>query len=378
MNFSESGISPAIIEGLKKQNITTPTKVQEAVIEKIIDNKDLIVQSETGSGKTLAYLAPLYEKLIPVEKGMKVLVLVPTHELAMQVHKQVGLLSKNSNINIFSATIFGEVNINRQIEKLKEKPQIIIGTTGRILELIKKKKISAHTIKTIVVDEADKLLDEHNIEGVRSIIKSCMRDTQLLLFSASIHKETIDNAQKLNKSPELIKISEDIPIPQNIEHIYFLVEKRDKLEMLRKISKSVNPRKALVFINRVADIEGAVEKLKYHHYSAECIHGTKTKNERKGAIEDFQKGNLKFLIATDIAARGLHVEGVTAVFHLSIPENPLDYLHRAGRAGRNGEKGISISIITKEELAKIKMIQKAFGINIVAKKMYQGKIVRGY
>ncbi len=156
-----------------------------------------------------------------------------------------------------------------------------------------------------------------------------------------------------------------------------MAEKRDKLEMLIKISNSINPRKALVFINRVADIEGAVDKLKHHHYSAECIHGTKSKNDRKRVIEDFQKGNLKFLIATDIAARGLHVEGVTTVFHLSIPENSLDYLHRAGRAGRNGEKGISISIVTKEELAKIKMIQKAFGINIVAKKMYQGKIVRG-
>lgn len=377
MEFTELGISLPIINGLKKQKIVTPTKVQEAVIEKVIKNKNLIVQSETGSGKTLAYLTPLYERLIPVQKVMQVLILVPTHELAVQVHRQVELLSKNSEINLMSATIFGEVNINRQIEKLKEKPQIIIGTPGRILELIKKKKISAHTIKTIVVDEADKMLDKNNIEVVKSVIKCCMRDTQLLFFSASIAKETAVTARGMSKDPEVVKIMQKMSIPGNIEHIYFLVEKRDKIEMLRKISKSVNPGKAMVFINKPADIEAATEKLRYHKYNAQCIYGTKGKEERKRAVEDFQRGKLQFLMAADLAARGLHIEGVDTVFHLSIPEDPLDYLHRAGRTGRSTEKGLSILIITKEELPRIKAIQKAFAINIVPKKMYQGKIVRG-
>lgn len=377
MDFKELGIGLPIINGLKKENIATPTKVQESVIDLIINNKDLIVQSETGSGKTLAYLIPLYEKLNPIEKGMKVLILVPTHELAMQVHRQVELLSKNSDLNVISTTIFGDVNINRQIDKLKEKPQIIIGTAGRILELIKKKKISAHTIKTIVIDEADKMIDKNNIVVVKSVIKSCMRDTQLLMFSASINRETIEEAKKLAKNPEIVKISENFEIPKNIEHIYFLVERREKIELLRKVSKSINPKKALVFINKVSDIEEATDKLKYHNYSAECIHGTKVKNDRKNVIEDFQSGKLQFLIATDIAARGLHIEGVTTVIHLSIPEDPIDYLHRAGRAGRGQEKGLSISIITKEELKNIKSFQKAFGININPKKMFQGKIVRG-
>lgn len=377
MYFNEIGISQQLIDALVKQKITVPTKVQDSVIPRIIENNDLIVQSETGSGKTLAYLLALIEKMLPVSKGMRTLVLVPTHELAMQVHRQVELLAGNSGLDISSAVIFGDVNINRQIEKLREKQQIIIGTPGRILELIKKKKITAHTIETIVLDEADKMLEDSNIDSVKAIIKCCMRDTQLLFFSASIKKVTLKIAQELGKNPEFIKISEKVEIPDNIEHIYFVVEKRDKIEMFRKIAKSINPEKALVFINRVSDIELATEKLRHHKYNADCIHGTKMKNERKMAISDFQNGKTQFLIATDIAARGLHIDGVSTVFHISIPEEPMDYLHRAGRTGRDGNKGLSVLIVTKEELSYVKSYQKSFGINILHKKMYQGNIVRG-
>ena len=374
MKFNELGLGSSIIKGLEIEKILEPTKVQVAVIEKIKSGKDLIVQSETGSGKTLAYLLPIYEMLMPIEKGMRVLILTPTHELAMQVHRQVESLSKNSEVDITSTTIFGDVNINRQIEKLREKPQIIIGTPGRILELIKKKKITAHTIKTIVVDEADKMLEKTNIESVKAVIKCCMRDTQLLFFSAGINKETLDKAITMANNPEVLKITQNLDIPKNIDHIFFVVERRDKIEMLRRLATSLNPKKAIVFINKTSDIEEATEKLKFHHYKAECIHGTKQKNERKNAIEDFKKGKLQFLIATDIAARGLHIEGVTTVFHLSIPEEPLDYLHRAGRSGRDGNKGLSVLIVTKEELGKVKAFEKAFSIKIESKKIFKGEI----
>jgi Superfamily II DNA and RNA helicases len=377
MEFIDLGIDQSICVGLKKEKINTPTKVQEAVIQKILEQKDIIAQSETGSGKTLAYLIPLYQKMIAAEKGMQVLILVPTHELAMQVHRQIKRLSENSGIAIRSATIFGDVNINRQIENLKEKPQIIIGTTGRILELIKKRKITAHTIQTIVVDEADKLLDKNNMEGVRAVIKCCMRDTQLLLFSASIPESTVADAVQLAKNPEIIKTNENLTIPKNIDHIYFVVERREKVEYLRKLAKSLKPKKAMVFINKVSDIEEMTQKLQYHHYSAECIHGSNLKKDRKKVIQDYQEGRLQFLIATDIAARGLHFDGVSTVFHLSIPEDPMDYLHRAGRCGRGSEKGLSVLLVTKEEISRIKTFQKAFGINILEKKMYQGKVVRG-
>lgn len=377
MEFSDMNFEKGLIAALESQRIKKPTKVQEAVSEKILLHKDLIVQSETGSGKTLAYLLPIFEKYKEIVKTNQVIVLVPTHELAMQVHRQVELLAKYSLISIKSAVIMGDVNIERQILKLKEKPQIIIGTAGRILELIKKKKIAAHTVKTIVIDEADKLLDKNNIEHVKAVIKCTMRDRQLLFFSASMPENAIISAKEMWNEGEVLRMTSSEKIPANIEHIYLVVERRDKLETLRKLVRILKAKKAMIFINKVSDIEEATQKLVFHGFKAECIHGSNLKEDRKRAIDSFKKNKIKYLIATDIAARGLHFEGIDTVFHISIPEDPMDYLHRAGRTGRNGSTGRNVLIITKEELPRIKLYQKTFGINIIPKKMYQGKLVRG-
>lgn len=377
MNFKDLKLDDRLVDALLIEKITNPTKVQEEVLNEIINHKDLIVQSETGSGKTLAYLLPMFVKYQDVVRTNQVIILVPTHELAMQVHKQVERLSKNSGIPISSTTIFGDVNIERQITKLKEKPQVIIGTAGRIYELIKKKKIAAHLIKTIIIDEADKLLDKDNIESVKAVMKCTMKDRQVLLFSASIPKSTIDVAKELMKEPRVIRTESIDRIPKNIDHIYIVVERRDKLETLRKVAKVLKAKSAMVFINRVNDIEEATEKLVYHNFKAACIHGSNLKLDRKKVIEDFKLGKIKYLVATDIAARGLHFDNVEVVFHVSIPEDPRDYLHRAGRTGRNGAKGLNVLIVTREELVAIKKYQKVFGININEKKLYQGKLVRG-
>ena len=377
MEFSDMNFEKRLIVALKSQNIMKPTKVQEAVSEKILKHKDLIVQSETGSGKTLAYLLPVFEKYKETVKTNQVIILVPTHELAMQIYRQAELLAKYSMISIKSAVIIGDVNIERQIKKLKEKPQIIIGTPGRILELIRKRKISAHTVKTIVIDEGDKLLDKNNVEHVKGVIKSTMRDRQLLFFSASMPKSAVAIAKEMCKDGEVIRMTPQDTIPSNIEHIYLVVERRDKIETLRKLARILKARKAIIFINKVSDNEEAAQKLIYHGFKAECIHGSNRKEDRKRAIGSFKNDEINYLISTDIAARGLHFDGIDTVFHISIPENPMDYLHRAGRTGRNGEKGRNVLIVTKEELPRIRLYQKTFGINIVKKKMYQGKIVKG-
>lgn len=370
-------IEKGLIAALESQSIKKPTNVQEAVSDKIIQHKDLIVQSETGSGKTLAYLLPIFEKYKEIVKMNQVIILVPTHELAMQVHRQVELLAKYSLIPVKSAVIMGDVNIERQILKLKEKPQIIIGTAGRILELIKKKKIAAHTVKTIVIDEADKLLDKNNVENVKAVIKCTMKDRQLLFFSASMPTNAVTVASEMSNDAQVLRMTTTEKIPKNIEHIYLVVERRDKLETLKKLVRILKSKKAIIFINKASDIEEATQKLVYQGLKAECIHGSNLKEDRKKAVESFKNNKINYLIATDIAARGLHFEGIDTVFHISIPEDPMDYLHRAGRTGRNGSAGTNILIITKEELSRIKLYQKTFSINIVPKKMYQGKLVRG-
>jgi Superfamily II DNA and RNA helicases len=374
MNFEMLGLNENIIKGLADQGITVPTSVQEQAIVKIMENKNLVIQSETGSGKTLAYLLPIFARFDPTLRVMQVIVLVPTHELAMQVHRQVETLSKNADIPFKSIVIFGDVNIKTQIEKLKDKPQIIIGTTGRILELISKKKISAHTIKTIVIDEADKMLDRNNIDKVKAIIKSTMRDTQIVMVSASISNKALEMAKEIGKDPEFIKTNQSMTIPENIKHMCIVTEDRDKIETLRKLIYILKPDRAIAFINSADKVDIMTSKLKYHHINAESIQGANGKEDRKKAIADFANGNLQVLMATDIAARGLDIQNVEIIFSLSISEDPLDYLHRSGRTGRGNAEGISISIVTKQELPLIKKYENAFSIQIRGIKMYKGKI----
>lgn len=375
MKFSELNIDEKLIQALQKQNIKNPTNIQEKVYEDILSHKDVVAESETGSGKTLAYLLPLFEKYKDQDKTNCVIIVVPTQELAMQVHKQIELLAQNSSYPMKSVPLFANVNIERQAQRLKVKPQFIVGTAGRIEELIKKKKINGQTVKTIVLDEADKLLDKKNIEGVKAVIKCTMKDRQLIFFSASMSPKSIEEAKAIAKEPKMVKKQANQTIPKEIKHMYLVVDKRDKFETLRKLARIMKPKKAMVFVNGKFEIEEATQKLKFHEFKAECIYGETDKVNRQKAVEGFAAGKINYLVATDLAARGLHFEGVDAVFHISIPEDPMDYLHRAGRTGRNGMSGVSVLIVTKEELERVKTYQKKFGVNILGKKMYQGKLV---
>jgi superfamily II DNA/RNA helicase len=373
--FKELGIREDLIDGLKIESIKIPTDVQKKVIPKAIGNKDLIVQSETGTGKTLAYLLPLFEKCNQDIREMQALILVPTHELAIQVQRQIEKLSQNSGRLITGATIIGNVNITRQIEKLKEKPHIIVGSAGRILELIRKKKITAHTLKTLILDEGDKLLDENNIETIEAIIKSTLRDRQLMIFSATIPEVTIEKGKELMKDPEVIRGDAKASIPKTIEHMYFIVEERDKVEILRKLVKIINPTRAILFVHKTFDIEILTEKLNYHKISAEGIQGGNTKLDRKHVLVNFIKGKTKLLIASDLATRGLDIPEISHIFNFNLPEDPENYLHRVGRTGRMGNAGIAVSIIAKRELPLIKIYEKKLKITMIPKQMVEGVIV---
>lgn len=365
-----------LADGLLKQGIKEPTHVQESVYTPIQEGRDIIVRSQTGTGKTLAYLIPLIQKIDFNARTNQIMVLVPTYELAIQVNNQINALSDNTGIDISSAVLIGNGNINRQIEALKNKPFIVIGTAGRILELIQKKKIAAHTIKSLVIDEADKLLDKKNIELITSVRKCLMRDTQTLFFSASIDNKAIQTATELSHEPAVITMTEKISLPENIEHQYIMVgSKRDKINTLRSLCSSLKKKNAMIFINTQYDIEQAYERLTYRNYKVGMICGGNNKNERKNVINAFKSHKLDYLIATDIASRGLHIDGVETVINVSVPENPLDYLHRAGRCGRNLPSGTCISIITASELNKIKSIQKEFKITFKEKKLAEGKLI---
>jgi superfamily II DNA/RNA helicase len=373
--FDNLGLKDELVEGLKKLNITSPTDIQNEVIPLALQNKDIIGQSKTGSGKTLAYLLPIFQKVDTKKRETQALILAPTHELAMQIFKEIEALAKASNVAVTALPIIGEANITRQIEKLKEKPHIIVGSTGRIYELIKKKKISAHTVKSIVIDEADRLLDHNNIESVKAVIKTTLKERQLLAFSATMPVKAVNTTIQMMKEPEIIKIEEKDEVNSDITHYYFLCEQREKIEVLRKLVHALKPERAIVFLNRSDDIEIITSKLKYHKLMVEGIHGSFTKEERKKALEDFRLGKIQLLVASDIAARGLDIKGVTHIFNLDIPEDPKDYLHRVGRTARAGEKGIALSIATQRDLEQLKKFENLYHIKIEYREIYMGKMV---
>ena len=279
-SFTELNLNNNIVEGLHKQEITIPTMVQELAIPKALENLDIIAEAHTGSGKTLAFLTPIFQKINTEKKEMQAIILAPTHELVMQIEAQVKLLAKNSQMNVTSLTIMGESNIEKQIKKLKEiKPHIIVGSPGRILDLIKKKKITGHTIKTIVLDEADNLLSKNKPAIIKDIIKSTMKDRQLMFFSASINADALALANSLVKEVEIIKATTNTEINPNIEHICILGSFRDKFENLRKLLAAEKPARAIIFVNNTKELELTNEKLKYHTVNSTAISGSSSKEE---------------------------------------------------------------------------------------------------
>jgi len=374
-SFDQFGLNESLVGALKKEGIVEPTAIQVQTIPFILETRDVVGQSETGTGKTLAYLLPIFQKIDTLKRETQAMILTPTHELAIQIQREIEILANNSGLAVTSAAIIGNVNITRQIEKLKEKQHIIVGSSGRILELIQKKKISSQTIKTMVLDEADRLLDENNSPTVKAVIKTTLSRTQLLLFSATLPPATLQRAAELLKNPEVVRVTDKVMIAPTITHMYFLAEQRDKIEVLRKLVRMVIPPRALIFINKSEEIEKMVENLKFHGLEAEGIYGGASKINRRKAMDEFKSGKISLLVASDLAARGLDIKGITHIFNLDLPEDPQLYLHRVGRTGRAGETGIAISIVTAKEVSYIKRLETTFAISISHKEMLLGKIV---
>lgn len=379
MKFSDiETISQGVSDYLSDNKIVDMTEIQRQTYKHIMDNRDIIACSSTGTGKTLAYLIPIINRLKSNTHNIQAVVLVLTAELAIQVNNTLKDIFAHMDNTFSSVALIGDVNISRQIDSIKSnKPAIIIGTPNRIHQLISNKKIKVHEVKTLVLDEADKLFDKTFIQDVEAIRKSLMKFTQVLLFSASVDRKTRTNT--LCFKPIFIDINSNSgntsQIPSTIKHISVISDRRERIETLRKIIKAVKPEKAIIFVNSKYDLEESLQKLEYHHYNVASIAGNKDNSAKKAAIENFRSGKIQLLIATDIAARGLQIDNIDTVINVNLPEDNKEYIHRCGRCGRNGNTGTCISIITDNELNKIKSYHKAFHINIVTKKLYQGKLV---
>ena len=347
------------------------TEIQKQSIPFILEGKDLIAEAPTGSGKTLAYLLPLLQKIDPESKNIQAVILASSHELVMQIYQELQKWGNKSDIR--SSTFIGGVSVKRQLEKLKKHPQLVIGTPGRVIELINKKKLKMHEVKTLVLDEADQLLIPEHVATIQSIVRRTLKERQILVFSATISDQAEQMARTMTSSPEVLKVKKEIASPA-VTHLYLLAEQRDKLEVLRKLIRNTDM-KALAFMKDIGNLTVAAEKLNYAGIPVKVVHGQAGKRERAEALKAFRSGAVPLILATDIAARGLDIPDISHVINLDIPETSSQYIHRSGRTGRlGGIKGTVISIVTPREEKQLKKHSRMLHISIVKKEIVRGKL----
>lgn len=361
--FSDLGILSALESVLREDGITQPAPIQVAAIPDLLAGKNAYVSSETGTGKTLAYLLPLLSKVDPAQRLLEAIVVVPTHELAMQIGDLGRNLAQRAALGIRLQVLIGGVSIKRQVEKLKGKPHIAIGTPGRIDELIGLRKIKPHLVDKVVIDEADRLLFGDSLHKILRIIKSTTRERQLVFVSATRQVESSRAAAAV--APGLVEVYAGTDrVNAAIEHSYIVCEERDKPELLRKLIAAIRPERAIVFLHRNANAEELTAKLIHHKIAAVDFHGAQDSSLRRKTIDDFRKAAANILIASDVAARGLDIQGVSHVFNFDIPTKSKDYLHRVGRTSRAGSRGYAVSLTTAQELRLVKRYSKELDISM--------------
>lgn len=373
MTFSELGMPEPLVAALAKQKITEPMASQVAALPVLLAGQDAYIHSETGTGKTLAYLLPLFCRIDPKLAATQIVVIAPTHELAIQIQRQACDLAQNAGLPVRTLLLIGGTMIDRQIDKLKKKPQIVVGSPGRIRELLAMGRLKGHTFKSIVVDEADRLLGDENLESVRKIILAAPRDRQLVFVSATVQPRCEREIAAL--APNLVMLqAAAAPVNENIEHLYLVCEQRDKPDLLRKLLHALAPDRAIVFVHLTETAETVAGKLAYHHMPVADLHGAYDKNDRKRAMDDFRAGRVQVLIASDVAARGLDIAGVTHIFNLDAPSQSKAYLHRVGRTARAGAKGVAVSLLTEPETRLVRRYARELGIALTEVQVREGQV----
>lgn len=375
MPFSDLAILPELCTSLEKQGFIEPTPIQALAFPEVSSGRDACLRAETGSGKTLAYLIPLYTRLSVDTPAPQLIIVVPTHELALQIQRVSCDLAQHAGLPLRHVLLIGGTALDRQIEKLKKKPHVIIGTPGRVLELIERGKVKVRDLKALVVDEADRLLVGNSLETVLQIIKACPVSRQLIFVSATEQSESGAEIDRL--SPQIVKLCPDVaPINPNIEHLYTVVEERDKPDVLRKLIHATKTERAIVFVHRNETAEIVAAKLEHHKVTVADLHGTSHKEVRKKALQDFRTGKVRVLIASDVGARGLDIPGIDHVFNLDFPSRSKDYLHRVGRTARAGSRGVAISLVIGPEVRQVRRLRSELGIELSEFRVREGQLSR--
>lgn len=363
--FYELGIKHEILRGLTQMGFEAATPIQEEIIPYALEGKDVIGQAQTGTGKTAAFGIPLLEGIDPAGKHVQALVLTPTRELAIQVAEELNKIGKY--LDVHALPIYGGQDIVRQIRELKKRPQVIVATPGRFMDHMRRKTIRLHEIHKVVLDEADEMLSMGFIEDIELILKEVPEERQTLLFSATMPNRLQHISQQFMNDPVSIKVkAKEMTVP-SIEQIYFEVQEKQKFETLCRLLAIHQPELAIIFGRTKRRVDELTEALKVRGYEVEGIHGDLKQGARDSAIGKFKRGTIDILVATDVAARGLDISGVTHVFNFDLPQDTESYVHRIGRTGRAGKEGIAITFVTPGELEHLENIERVTKRKMVKK-----------
>jgi len=354
--FNELGISAPIMKAIEKMGFEEATPIQAETIPLGRKGYDLIGQAQTGTGKTTAFGVPMIEKADENLRKIQGLVVAPTRELAIQVAEELNRLGKFKRVR--SLAVFGGQQMDRQIRALKDGPQIVVATPGRLLDHIRRKTIRTDQIKIAVLDEADEMLNMGFIDDIREILKVIPHERQTLLFSATMPKEIREIATTMMNDPQEIKIKAKAVTVDNIDQYFIEIPEKYKFETLNNHLDIHSPDLAIVFCRTKKRVDEITEGLQTRGYRAEGIHGDLTQGKRMSVLNKFKNGRVDVLVATDVAARGLDITGVTHVYNFDIPQDPESYVHRIGRTGRAGRTGEAISFITPRETAHLQVIEQ--------------------
>jgi ATP-dependent RNA helicase DeaD len=356
MKFEDFSLSKKTLEAINALGYKAPTPVQEQVIPIALSGKDVLGQSCTGSGKTAAFSIPFAERVVPGE-GLQALVLAPTRELCLQITRDVEDMTRNRGLKVVS--VYGGQSIEIQLKKVG-KANIIIATPGRLLDHLRRKSINLRGIKTLVLDEADRMLDMGFIDDIRRIIRATPLERQTMLFSATIPGPIHRLSNKYMNDPELVEITHEMDKP-DIDEVFHQVEEEEKFQHLMYVLDQEVPESAMIFCNTKTLTDTLAENLKLQGYEARAIHGDLKQSKRERVIQGFYKKKFPILVATDVASRGLDIDDISHIINYDVPQDAEDYTHRIGRTARMGKKGKAITLLSPSGHQDMRNFEKFYG-----------------
>lgn len=355
MKFKELCLDHDLLKAIAQSGFEEATPIQAETIPLVLAGKDVIGQAQTGTGKTAAFGLPILQNIDKADRSIQALVISPTRELAIQTQEELYRLGQDKKIKV--QAVYGGADIRRQIRQLSEHPQIVVGTPGRILDHIGRHTLKLQNLKVLVLDEADEMLDMGFIDDIEKIVEQMPTARQTLLFSATIPTSIMRLTNKFMHEPVTVKIKAKELTADTVEQYYVRAKDYEKFDVMTRLFDVQDPDLALIFGRTKRRVDELTRGLKARGYRAEGIHGDLTQQKRMSVLRQFKSGQLDFLVATDVAARGLDISGVTHVYNYDIPQDPDSYVHRIGRTGRAGHKGVSVTFVTPNEIEYLHTIE---------------------